>query len=108
MDDIGAAGSGGQRKLTSLLGYMSLSQRAHPTATIRAIIVSDIAADKKLAPAVYEVLGDEAVDFLKLGGWKLLPLHTVGGWVENAIKRHEDELTRKMSMILRDFVEWCG
>jgi uncharacterized iron-regulated membrane protein len=107
MDDIGAAASGGMRKLQNLADYMSLSQQAHPNATIRAIAVSDAPAGTKLAAAVYKTLGGEAAEFIAVTGWKLLPLQTIGTWVQDAMNIHRECLSDKMKFVLEDLVEWC-
>jgi uncharacterized iron-regulated membrane protein len=107
MDDIGAASSGGMRKLQNLADYISLSPQAHPNATIRAIAVSDAPAGTKLAAAVYKTLGGEAAEFVAVTGWKLLPLQTIGTWVQDAMNIHRECLSDKMKFVLEDLVEWC-
>jgi hypothetical protein len=64
MDDIGAASSGGHRKLQNLTEYISLSKQVHPADTIRAVVVSDARPGTKLAGAVYAALGEEAAEFV--------------------------------------------
>jgi hypothetical protein len=107
MDDIGAAASGGMRKLQNLADYISLSQQAHPNATIRAIPVSDAPTGTKLAAAVYKTLGEEAAEFIAVTGWKLLPLQTIGAWIQDAIDGRRESLSDKMTFVLEDLVEWC-
>lgn len=107
MDDIGVAGSGGQRKLLNLLEYLSLAKRAHPDAKIRVVAVSDARISSDLAATVYTVLGDEAVEFGLLAGWKLLPLSTIGSWIGEILEARATNSPDKMEFVLRDFIEWC-
>jgi hypothetical protein len=107
MDDIGASASGGMRKLKNLADYISLSQQAHPNATVRAIAVSDAPAGTKLAAAVYKTLGEEAAEFIAVTGWKLLPLQTIGMWIQDVMDTHRESLSAKMKFVLEDLVEWC-
>lgn len=108
MDDIGAKGSGGMRKLQNLMEYLSLSQQTHPKATIRAVAVSNAPVGRKLAPAVYKTLGEEAAEFIAVTGWKLLPLQTIGTWIHEAMDARRENLSAKMKFVLEDLVEWCG
>ena len=85
MDDIGAAASEGQRKLMNLRDYMSQSQGQHPNASVRAIVISDVAVNRRLKAVVYEHLGHEATEHVTPAGWRLLPLHTIGDWVDKAL-----------------------
>ena len=107
MDDIGAAGSGKQEKLKNLSTYISLAQKANPQAKIRAVVVTDAPAGKRLASAVYEALGEETVDFAAATGWKLLPLQTLGTWVRDAMQSRQEHLPEKAYFILEEFAEWC-
>lgn len=108
MDDIGAAGSGGKRKLENLIEYISLSQGRCPSANIRAIAVTDAPIGTKLNSAVYRTLGKEAAEFAATAGWKLLPLQTIGTWVKEAMTVRRENLSSRMIVVLEDFVEWCG
>jgi hypothetical protein len=107
MDDIGAAGSGGKRKLQNLMEYITRSQQTHPKAIIRAVAVSDAPVGKMLAQAVYDTLGKEAAEFVAATGWKLLPLQTIGTWIQVALDARRENLTDRMKFVLEDLVEWC-
>ncbi|MGA2877111.1 MAG: hypothetical protein ABSE82_16465 [Nitrososphaerales archaeon] len=107
MDDIGEAGSGGQRKLKNLLEYSSLSRMAHPTSRIRVVAVINAPAGKKLVPAVYTALGEETAEFALATGWKLLPLQTIGTWVREAMEPRHEQLSAKAKSVLEEFAEWC-
>jgi hypothetical protein len=107
MDDIGKSASGGRRKLQNLDAYISLSKQAHPNAIIRAVAVSDAPVGKMLAQAVYDTLGKEAAEFVAATGWRLLPLQTLGAWVQDAMNVREQHISDKMKYVLADFVEWC-
>jgi hypothetical protein len=107
MDDIGAAGSGGKRKLQNLMEYITRSQQTHPKAIIRAVAVSDAPVGKMLAQAVYDTLGKEAAEFVAVTGWKLLPLQTIGTWIQVALDARHENLTDRMKFVLEDLVEWC-
>lgn len=106
MDDIGKAASGGRRKLQNLDDYITLSKQAHPDAIIRAIAVSDAAVGEKLAQVVYDKLGEEAAEFAVATGWRLLPVETVGMWVQKAMADCSQSLSERMTFLLEDFVEW--
>lgn len=108
MDDIGAANSGSQRKLRNLDDYRLLSQQTHPNARVRAVAVTDASEGVNLAIAVDAILGAQATDFIAPSGWKLLPLHTIGTWVRQAIEDREEQVSEKMKIVLNDFVEWCA
>lgn len=103
MEDIS---SGQMRKLENIARYISLSQKRYPMTTIRAVVVSDKAI-QKLPAVVYKTLDTEAADFIVATGWKLLPLQTIGAWIQIALDAHSDNLTNKMRFVLEDLVEWC-
>jgi len=107
MDDIGAAGSGNQRKLKNLSAYLSLAQQAHPQTKIRVVAVTNAPAGKKLVPAVYTALGEETAEFALATGWKLLPLQTIATWVREAVESRQEQLTVKAKSVLEEFAEWC-
>lgn len=107
MDDIAKAGSGGKRKLDNLNAYIQCSLALHPEAIVRAVAVTDAPAGTKLKDVVYSTLGEEAAEFVSKRGWKLLPLQTIGQWVQSPLHLKANQLSDKMQMILADFVEWC-
>jgi hypothetical protein len=107
MDDIGAAGSGGMRKLNNLNSYIECSLALHPDAIVRAIAVTDAPAGTKLKTVVYKTLGEEAAEFVSQRGWKLLSLQTIGTWVQCSIDSKSEQLSEKMRLMLGDFVAWC-
>jgi hypothetical protein len=104
MEDIS---SGQMRKLESLVTYISLVHERHPEATIRAVVVSDKPVGHKLPTVVYETLKAEAADFVVTTGWKLLPLETIGTWIQVALDARHEKLTERMKFVLEDLLEWC-
>jgi hypothetical protein len=104
MEDIS---SGQMRKLESLVTYISLAHERHLKATIRAVVVSDKPVGQKLPAVVYETLKTEAADFVAATGWKLLPLQTIGTWIQVALDARRENLTDRMKFVLEDLVEWC-
>lgn len=108
MDDIGISGSGGQRKLKNLMEYLDLSRQLHPNARIRVVAVSDALTVTDLAAVVQEVLGSEAAEYAAVRGWRLLPLQTIGQWVQTAIDSKGANVSDRAKANLEEFVEWCG
>ncbi len=108
MDDIGASHSGGQRKLRNLTDYILLSKQAHPPAQVRAVVVTNAPTGTKLASVVYASLGEEALEFAAVTGWKLLSLQTIGEWVKDSAICRRESLSIRTRYILEDFIDWCG
>jgi hypothetical protein len=107
MDDVGVAHAGDMRKLKNLTEYMSLSKQSHPNAQLRTVVVTNAPNGAKLASAVYKALGEEALEYAALTGWRLLSLHTIGSWVKESAINRQESLSIKTKYILEDFVEWC-
>lgn len=107
MDDIGETASGGMRKLDNLNAYIQCSLALHPEAIVRAVAVTNAPAGRRLKPVVYDTLGDEVAEFISQRGWKLLPLQTVGQWVQTSLDLRCGALSEKMRGTLGDFVDWC-
>ncbi|HEY3989305.1 MAG TPA: hypothetical protein VGM02_08410 [Acidobacteriaceae bacterium] len=108
MDDIAYAGSGGMRKLNNLSSYLKFSIELRPDAAVRVIAVTDAPIGQKLKTVVYQTLGQETAQFDSQVGWKLLPLQTIGSWIQCIVGSENGELSDKMKMILGDLTEWCN
>jgi hypothetical protein len=105
MDDLPRTSLGGQRKLDNLNLYIQESLKLRPNAIVRAVVISDKRRDAILPKIVFEKLRPEATDFTSQHGWRLLPLHTLGEWIEHAT--NGKKLSTKMQLYLADLVEWC-
>ena len=69
--------------------------------------LTDAPPGAKLAPVVYLTLQEEAVDWSAKKGWKLLPLQTIGDWINAALNQRLNTMDDKMRMILGDLIIWC-
>lgn len=107
MDDIGYLVSGGTRKLQNLIAYQNQSALLHPSASIRAIIVTNAPRNVKLSVVVEQHLGTEAADYVCAKGWKLLHLYRIGSWLREAVTERRSELPERMRLSLADLAEWC-
>jgi hypothetical protein len=107
MDDIGVAHSGDMRKLKNLIQYMSLSKQLHPNAQVRTVVVTNAPEGARLSSAVYKALGEEALEYASLTGWRLLSMHTIGCWVKESAFTRQESLSTKTKYVLQDFVDWC-
>lgn len=84
--------------------YLEHSIGLHPQAVVRAVAVTNAPAGTRLKSVVYEILGEEAAEYDSLRGWKLLPLETIGSWVQCVLEAEGTEVSDKMKVILRELV----
>jgi hypothetical protein len=105
MDDIDLRSPGSRRKIENLASYRRLARERFPAAIVRAVVLTN-AYDGTSMSKMYERLGSEASDFAVADGWKLLPLRTVGDWVETALASSRPLPPQKMELFLLDFIEW--
>ena len=102
MDDIDHTSPDESRKINNLVCYTKNSQELVTEGYLRILILTNLQDTARLQK-LKKLLGPEFEGSLGAFAWNILPLATLGDWVEELLPKANTDLT----YLMQSFIEWA-
>lgn len=102
MDDIDHTSPDESKKIHNLVCYSQNSRELVPEGYLRILILTNLKDTSRLHK-LRKSLGSELEGSLGAFAWNLLPLSTLGDWVEELLPKANSDL----KYLLQSFIEWA-